>query len=191
MRLPCSLPLGSILLDLLKLVGSALSGTPSQGMYEVLEYESTMGLLDGRGERARFSKRQKVRYLQDNIIAYQDQTWSDGEILLKYRCSPGVPVDRYRPWQKPYILISLWEVKHRGDVDEFHIQWQMRKCFLHEQESGRPRSAIRLDVLSFRRSFLMTGRPYLNGANTFHQYLPYSCLVCQSVDENESEFQDF
>jgi hypothetical protein len=129
-----SLPLGSILLDLLKLVGSALSGTPSQGMYEVLEYESTMGLLDGRGERARFSKRQKVRYLQDNIIAYQDQTWSDGEILLKYRCSPGVPVDRYRPWQKPYILISLWEVKHRGDVDEFHIQWQMRKCFLHEQE---------------------------------------------------------
>jgi hypothetical protein len=96
-----SLPWGSILMDLLKLAGSALSGTPSQGMYEVLEYESPLELLDSRGDSARFSKRQKVRYLQDNIIAYQDQACGDGDILLKYRCSPGVLVDRYRPGQKP------------------------------------------------------------------------------------------
>ena len=129
-----SLPWGSIFLDMLKLAGSMLSGTPSQGMYEVLEYELTMELLDSRGERARFSKCQKVRYLQDNIIAYQDQAWGDGDILLNYRCSPGVPVARYRPGQKTYILISFREVKHRGDVDEFHIQWQMRKCFPRKQE---------------------------------------------------------
>jgi hypothetical protein len=129
-----SLPWGSILLDLLKLTGSLLVWTPSQGMYEVLEYESTLELLDSRGKRARFSKRQKVRYLQNNIIAYQDQAWGDSEILLKYRCSPGVPVDRYRPGQKTYILISSREVKYRGDVDEFHVQWQMRKCFLRKQE---------------------------------------------------------
>ena len=129
-----SLPWANISLELIKLVGSVLSGTPSQGMYEVLEYDSILELLDNRGERAKFSKRQKVRYLQDNIIAYQDQAWGDGEILLKYRCSPGVPVDRYRPGQKTYILISLREVKHRGDVDEFHIQWQMRKCFPRKQE---------------------------------------------------------
>jgi len=28
---------------------------------------------------ATFKKREKVRYLQDNVVAYQDQAWGDGE----------------------------------------------------------------------------------------------------------------
>jgi len=31
-----------------------------------------------------------VRYLQDNVIAYRDQAWGDGEILVDYRCTPGI-----------------------------------------------------------------------------------------------------
>ena len=105
-----------------------------RGMYEVLEYESTLELLDKRGKRAHFRKREKVRYLQDNIIAYQDQAWGDGEILLNYRCAPGVPVDRYTPGQETYVLISLREVKNRGDVDEFHIEWGIRNGFGRKSE---------------------------------------------------------
>ena len=57
-----------------------------------------MNLFGARCERkiCPFSKRQRVRYLQNNIIAYQDQAWGDGEMLVNYRCSPGVPVDRYK-----------------------------------------------------------------------------------------------
>jgi len=42
-------------------------------MYEVLDYESTLGLRDWDGERVTFRKREKVRYLQDHITAYQDK----------------------------------------------------------------------------------------------------------------------
>jgi hypothetical protein len=52
-----------------------MAGPADEGMYEVLEYESTLELLDRQGKRARFGKRQKVRYLQNNIITYQDQGW--------------------------------------------------------------------------------------------------------------------
>ena len=76
------------------------------GMYEVLNYESTLELKDRGGKKATFKKREKVRYLQDNIIAYQDQAWGDGEILVNYRCTPGTPVDQYRSSHKTYILIS-------------------------------------------------------------------------------------
>ena len=82
--------------DVLKLVGKAWDAIRTKlhprsptGMYEVLEYESTLELLDAKGQRATFHKREKVRYLQDNVIAYQDQAWGDGEILLQYRCTPG------------------------------------------------------------------------------------------------------
>src|SRR5688572_25589396 len=104
-----------ILVEAWKLVQKLSRGLAEEGMYEVLEYESTLELLDKRGQRARVRKREKVRYLQNNIMAYQDQAWGDGKILLNYRCTPGVPVDRYRPSQKTYILISLREVKNRGD----------------------------------------------------------------------------
>jgi hypothetical protein len=65
-------------------------------MYEVLRYEAKLGLKDRGGKRATFKKQEKVRYLQDNVIAYRDQAWGDGEILINYRCIPGTPVDRYR-----------------------------------------------------------------------------------------------
>jgi hypothetical protein len=105
-----------------------------QGLYEVLEYESTLELLDRKGEKATFKKRQKVRYLQDNIIAYMDQAWGDGKYLLDYRCSPGIAVDQYRFGHKTYILISLREVKQRGDTDEFLIERKIKNGFLRQQE---------------------------------------------------------
>ena len=128
------LPWTDILANSFDLARQLWQHLSKRGLYEVLEYESTLELLDKRGEKARFKKRQKVRYLQDNIIAYQDQAWGDGEILLDYRCSPGIPVDRYRFGHKTYILISLREVKNRGDMDEFYIQRRIKKGFLRQQE---------------------------------------------------------
>jgi hypothetical protein len=99
-----------------------------------LEYESTLELLDKHGRRARFSKREHVRYLQNNIIAYQDQAWGDGQILIGYRCSPGKLVDRYRPGKKTYLLISLREIRNRGDTDKFNIEWRIRDGFIRKTE---------------------------------------------------------
>lgn len=128
------LPWLEVVAELYKLTRKLWQGLADEGMYEVLEYESTLELLDRQGKRASFKKREKVRYRQNNIIAYQDQGWSDGQSLLDYRCSPGVVVDQYRPGQKTYILISLRESKQRGDVDEFHMEWGLREAFMRTRE---------------------------------------------------------
>ena len=117
-----------------KLFRKLWRGWTNEGIYEVLEHHSTLELLDRHGERAAVHKQQRVRFLQNNILAYQDQAWGDGEILINYRCTPGVAVDRYRPGQKTYILISLREVKNKGDVDEFNIQWEMHHGFTRPTE---------------------------------------------------------
>ena len=128
------LPWMDILIDVGKFGLEFVKGTASGGIFEVLEYESTLEFHDPKGKRATFHKRQKVRYLQDNIIAYQDQAWGDGEILLRYRCAPGKPVDRYRLGHKTHILISLREVKNKEDIDEFNIRWGIRDGFLRDDE---------------------------------------------------------
>ena len=99
-------------------------------MYHVLDYQSTLELLDAKGKSARFEKQKKIEYLQDNIIAHQDCAWGDGKILLNYRCHPGKAVDRYRSGYKTFILLALHEIKNRGDVDSFHITWKMKDGFL-------------------------------------------------------------
>jgi len=124
------LPWVEIFAEAWKLGRKILRGLAGEGMYEVLEYESTLELIDNKGKIAVFTKRKKVRYLQDNIIAYQDYGWGDGEQFMEYQARPGIPVDRYKIGYKTYILLSLREVKNRGDVDEFNIQWKINDGFL-------------------------------------------------------------
>lgn len=128
------LPWLEILAEAWKVGRKLWDGMAHEGMYEVLEHEATLELQDKNGKRALVRKRQRIRYLQNNIIAYQDQGWGDGEILINYRCTPGKVVDLYRPGQKTFLLISLRETKHRGDVDEFNIQWRFRNGFLRDTE---------------------------------------------------------
>ena len=128
------LPWTAMLVETVKILWKVAKSWSYRGMYEVLEYESTLELKDRGGNRAVFRKREKVRYQQDSVIAYQDQAWGDGEILVNYRCTPGTPVDRYRSGFKTYVLISRREVKSRGEVDEFNIEWRIRKGFLRRTE---------------------------------------------------------
>ena len=127
-------PWTEVLRDAWKIARKAMQGRADRGLYEVLEYESALELKDRGGKRATFKKREKVRYLQDNAIACQGQAWGDGEILIDYRCSPGMPVYRYRSGHKTYILISWREVKNKGDVDGFNVEWGIHQGFLRHTE---------------------------------------------------------
>jgi hypothetical protein len=106
----------------------------SQGMYEVLSHSVSVRLHDDKGKRATYSKVQRVRFNQDNVIAYQDQAWGEGEIFADYQCSPGIPVDRYQDGHLWRILISLREVKSRGQIETFHIKRKIRNGFLKNRE---------------------------------------------------------
>lgn len=148
-----ALPWMEILAEGVKLVRTLWRGMADEGMYEVVEHESTLELLDRKGKRAHFQKRQKVRYLQNNIIAYQDQGWSDGRSLLDYQCSPGIAVDQYSPGHKTYILISLRDSKQRGDQDEFHIRWNLKDAFKRSQEQWETEISHRTRRLLVRLIF--------------------------------------
>ena len=128
------LPWLDIVAEIWKRVKKSWTQTADQGMYEVIDYRSTLELLDKHGCQARINKREQVRYLQNNIMTYQDQAWGDGKILVNYKCSPGIVVDQYRPGDKTYILISLRDIRKRGDVDDFHIQWEQHNGFKRNKE---------------------------------------------------------
>lgn len=119
-------------------------GFANEGIYEVLDYECQLELKDKHGERATIKKREKIRYLQDHVLSYQDWAWGDVDVFLNYRCTPGIPVDQFRLGHKTCQLISLREFRNKGDIDEFNIEWNMRDGFL--KSTGFWGTGIRYDT---------------------------------------------
>lgn len=113
---------------------SRLTGERNRGIYEILEYETSLELLDSQGRHANFYKRQTVRFLQDNIISFQDHAWGDGDLFAGYRCSPGVVADCYQQGDRWNILISLRETKSRGDVVKFNIVSSPHNSYKKDEE---------------------------------------------------------
>ena len=99
------------------------------GLYEVLDFEHTLELVDCKGKQAIYHKLETVRLLQDHVAAYVDQAWGRGEIFADYKCSPGIPVDRYRCGHKTCVLISLREAMRRGDILRICIDRTIRNGF--------------------------------------------------------------
>ena len=124
----------STLLDLYRGLRQFLQRERHEGTYEILDYDSTLELMDPKGEIAVFKKRQRVKFLQDNIIAFSDYAWGDGKIFAEYKCSPGKVVDRYQEGDRWNVLISLRETKSAGDIEDLHIKRTVRDGFAKDEE---------------------------------------------------------
>ena len=107
---------------------------PDRGVYEILKYDAAFTIFDAQGKRAVLNKEQKVRFLQENVIAFQDYSWGDGEHFKRYRCTPGKVVDRYREGDRFNILVSLRETKAKGDIETFYIEHHMLDAFTKDEE---------------------------------------------------------
>jgi hypothetical protein len=101
----------------------------------VLEHRVTLELKDTKGKKAIYRKYQRIKFTQDNVIAYQDNAWGAGNIFADYKCSPGVAVDRYKEGHRYRILISLRETKNRGDGEVINIQRTIKDGFVRNNES--------------------------------------------------------
>lgn len=135
-RLPAFLSLDWIafLFDLYRALRYWVNRQRHEGMYHILDYDSTLELLDVKGKTAVLKKRQQVKFLQDNVIAFQDYAWGDGETLVDYKCSPGKVVDRYQEGDRWNVLISLRETKNSGDIEDFYIERTLKNSFTKDEE---------------------------------------------------------
>jgi hypothetical protein len=122
------------ILDFWELAEELRSKLGYHGMYEVLDYEATLEMMDAQGEKAKLTRHEVIRFLQDNVVAIHDHAWGEGELFAEYHCQPGVPVDFYQDGSKHNILISLRETKNRGDVIHLWVERVIKNGFLQQDE---------------------------------------------------------
>jgi hypothetical protein len=59
------------------------------GMYEILDYDATLELVDPRGERAIFQRREVIRFLHENVVAIHDHAWGNDELFASTVANRG------------------------------------------------------------------------------------------------------
>ncbi|MSP12836.1 MAG: hypothetical protein EXR62_07750 [Chloroflexi bacterium] len=123
-----------ILIEVYRTLQQVIRHNLPEGVYEILDFDCTLELKDVKGEVAIFKRWQKVKFLQDDVIAFQDRIWGEGKILADYKCSPGVEADRYQEGDRWNILISLRETKNSGDVENFYIERTVHNGFTKREE---------------------------------------------------------
>jgi hypothetical protein len=140
MNLPFKLTLSNLLLifqnliDLWDITAQIRDRLKYHGAYEILSSETTLEILDEKGEYAALCRKQLIRCLQDNVVTLHDYVWGDGHPLFEYQTKPGVKVDEYEDGSRIVVLISLRESKNRGDVIDQETRRLIKGGFLGQEE---------------------------------------------------------
>jgi hypothetical protein len=123
------------------------------GLFEILDYDSTLELCDEQGKTAIIHRWQKIRFLQNHVVAFQDFVWGgDGEQMANYKIAPGSVAKIYTEGKRWNVLSALDEVSSKGDVAAFYIERTIRNGFLQdtewrETEIWKPTKRIRLAIV--------------------------------------------
>jgi hypothetical protein len=117
-----------------------------QAVYEVLRYQATLELLDPQGQVAVLHRDQTLRFLQNGVVGLYHQVWGEGDLFADYAVTPGVVGDRFRLGARHITLISLRQIKNRGDVVRLRIRrkilggWTRGEEWLETQVNHRTRA---------------------------------------------------
>lgn len=174
-----------------------------EGMYEIIDYDSTLELVDPKGKTAVFRRQERVKFLQDDTITFQDRAWGEGDIFADYKCSPGIIADRYQVGDQWFILISLRETKKSGDIEDFYIERKVQDGFTKDEEWRQTdihfkMKKIKLSVIFpkerwCKRAFLVErnrNRTTPLGEDCFHE-LPDKRQVLTWEMENPRRFETY
>ncbi len=126
--------------------------TGYQALYEVLRLDATLTILDRKGQVAVVERDQQIRILQDGVVALYHQVWGDGELFADYSVEPGVVADRFQLGSRHLTLISLRQIKNRGDDLKLRIRRQITGGWTSHEEwlelaVNHPTRSLKLSVI--------------------------------------------
>lgn len=121
--------------ELLHLASAALRHLKRPaGLYEVLDYQARLELLDPRGCSAIYEKRERVRFLKDCGTGFYDYGWGDGEAFASHRVRPGRIVERRQLGPRYRSLIALPSPKKKGEIFSFVVRRRFERGFMQPEQ---------------------------------------------------------
>lgn len=149
-------------LVLIALVGFIIAyvlivGERFKSPYEIIDEQHEWDIVNPSGALVIHRKKMRLRFLQDNVATVYENIWGDGRCHWLH-CDPGVFVDEFKTAGKVFKLISLREIRGRGDEQDFAVSCEWRDAFTSEAEWVQVQTGHPTNTLTIRIIF-PAGRP--------------------------------
>ncbi len=95
------------------------------------------------------TKNNRVRFIQNNVLAIPDYIWGDGSTSSDYSCDPGEKVAEHREGAKNCVVIALDRMYKRDDELDIRIIRTVRGAFLESEEWVEVKPVAGTPALSF------------------------------------------
>jgi hypothetical protein len=124
--------------------------------FETLSFESQLDILEENGA-ATFRRRQRIRFLEDNVSFFIDRVWGEGVILAGYSPGRGMSlVDSVRNEGRWALLLSFSRRFRKGDSVEIETERRIVGAFTEsggywELAMNAPTRMLSLQVKSPRK----------------------------------------
>ncbi len=121
--------------------------------YETLSYGGRLDILDREGRLARFTRRQRIRFLEDGVGTFFDRVWGDGVLFAGYT-TPGMRILDAIPTRNGYVVpLALPRPFRKGDTFEITTQRRIVGAFTDDlaywdSAMHAPTEYLAIDVVS-------------------------------------------
>lgn len=86
--------------------------------YETIKFSGRVEIMDPDRRAARFVRRQRVRFLEDNVAVFMDRVWGEGVLFAGY-AAPGLKLLEPIRTPKGYVVpLQLPRLFHKGEIFE-------------------------------------------------------------------------
>ena len=129
--------------------------------YETIKFSGRLEIMDSDGRVARFTRHQRVRFLEDGVSVFFDRVWGDGVLFAGYAARHMRILDAI-PTRKGYVVpLGLPRPFARGETFDIETERRIVGAFIQpdaywESAMSAPTDLLTLDVvappgLHFRR----------------------------------------
>lgn len=123
--------------------------------YETIKFAGRLEILDREGRVALFSRRQRIRFLEDGVGIFFDRVWGDGVLFASYSTGSMRILDAI-PTRKGYVVpLALPRRFRKGEI--FDVQTERRIVGAFTDEVGywdsamqAPTQLLTIDILAPR-----------------------------------------
>jgi hypothetical protein len=120
--------------------------------YRALSEDHRWEFVHPDGSLVTHRKRMDVRFLHD-VMAVTDVISGKDAQLSRYTCEPGRVVDRFGTGDQTWVLVSLGDVRHRGDRATLTFSRVLRDAFVGRDEFVDVSPTVRARALSLELVF--------------------------------------
>lgn len=123
--------------------------------YETIKYGGRLEMLDKEGNVATFTRRQRIRFLEDNVAVFFDRVWGEGVLFANYSAKSMRIIDAI-PTTKGYVVpLALPRRFSKGEVFDVVTHRRIVGAFLPDMAywdsaMHAPTELLALDVVAPR-----------------------------------------